>query len=186
MGAIQSGINQSIGMASALLSINPAVQEAAKKRTELKSIDKQLSNNLELQKQTVKEGGELSELQSNFEAERVKLLEQKYRLNPTAENYRELKRATPKTIKEDPEIIQDERLEYARTEARNQAEYDFTYPTAYNKAYADLANKRAARARDTKNQLRNDYYFGGKKINDVLGQPAVDYLLNKEKENEQK
>lgn len=40
--SIQSDINQTIGMASALLSINPSVQEAAKKRSELNDINRQV------------------------------------------------------------------------------------------------------------------------------------------------
>lgn len=173
--SIQSNINQTIGMASALLSINPSVQEAAKKRSELKSIDKQLSANTELQKTVVNEGGATSALQNNLEADRRELLEQKFRLKPTAETYKELKKATPTTFNAEPEEM-----------ARERAEYDYRYSTAYDEAYAQLANKRAAKAVDTKSKLKNDYYFGGKKINDVLGQQSVELLAKKERENGEK
>lgn len=173
--SIQSDINQTVGMASALLSINPSVQEAARKRSELRSVDKQLSANTELQKTVVNEGGATSALQNNLEADERQLLEQKFRLNPTAETYKELKKATPTSIPEDPEEM-----------AREKAEYDYRYSTAYNEEYARLANRRAAKAVDTKSKLKNDYYFGGKKINDVLGQQAVEQLVKKERENGEK
>lgn len=182
--SIQGNINQTIGMASALLSINPSVQEAAKKRSELKSIDKQLSANLEMQKTVVNEGGATSALQNNLEADERQLLEQKFRLKPTAETYKELKRETPPSIPEDPDDNLVERLNDALDDAKRQAEFDYTYSTAYNEEYAKLANRRAAKAVDTKSKLKNDYYFGGKKINDVLGQQAVEQLAKKERENE--
>lgn len=182
--SIQSDINQTIGMASALLSINPSVQEAAKKRSELKSVDKQLSDNLKLQKTVVNEGGATSGLQDKLEDNRRELLEEKFRLKPSAETYKELKKATPITIPEDPDDNLVERLNNALDSARRQAEYDYTYSTAYNEEYAKLANRRAAKAVDTKSKLKNDYYFGGKKINDVLGQQSVELLAQKEKENE--
>lgn len=184
--SIQQDINQSIGLASALLSINPTVQDAAKKRSELKSVDKQLSSNLEMQKTVVKEDGLSGDLQNNLEADERQLLERKFRLDPTTENYRKLRRATPTVMKDDPDTIQQERLENAETDARNQAEYDYTYTTAYNKAYADFANQRAARARDTKSELKNDYYIGGQRINDALGQSSIDYLSGRESKDEQK
>ena len=180
--SIQSSINQTIGMTSALLSINPSVQEAAKKRSELKSIDKQLSVNTEMQKEVVNSGGATSGLQNNLEAEERQLLEQKFRLKPTSENYKELRKRTPMTFEEDPDDNMVERLNYALDSARRQAEYDYTYSTAYNEEYARLANKRAVKERDTKSKLKNDYYFGGKRINDVLGQQAVEQLATREKE----
>lgn len=173
--SIQSDINQTIGMTSALLSINPSFQEAAKKRSELKSIDEQLSDNIKLQKTVEIAGGATSGLQNKLEANRRDLLEKKFRLKPTAETYDELKKATPITFDAEPEEM-----------ARERAEYDYRYSTAYDEAYAEFANNRAVKARETISKLKNDYYFGGKRINDVLGQQSVELLAKREKENEQK
>lgn len=184
--SIQSDINQTVGMASALLSINPSVQEAAKKRSELRSVDKQLSANTELQKEVANRPTtkDYSGMEDKLDTERRDLLEQKFRLKPTAENLRKLKEATPISIPEDPDDNLVERLNDALSEGQRQAEIDYTYTTAYNEEYAKLANRRAAKAVDTKSKLKNEYYFGGKRINDVLGQQAVEQLAKKERENE--
>ena len=68
--SIQSDINQTIGMASALLSINPSAQESAKKRSELNDINSRVKKSEETSEVLTKKadtlGGELRETSQSF------------------------------------------------------------------------------------------------------------------------
>jgi hypothetical protein len=231
--SIQSDINQTIGMASALLSINPSVQEAAKKRSELRDISNQVKKSEKTREVLT---GEAETLGKKFEEsgktlgkglkravkdidngktvskKRLSRLENDYNnfldnekemgvmyddvsslhknelenasrafdLDPTYSNYEKYKRARLESKDWDEKLGM-----FANMRARAIQ----TTEARMKKIRENYMNRYAtggSQEDETKSTLKNDYYFGGKKINDVLGQQAVEQLAKKERENGEK
>ena len=147
-GSIQGDINQALGTLGALATFSPQLQEHAENMAEKRKIKKE--------EKALKEQGEAiassnnsirPEVEEDINKRTRELARRKFELNPSAETYSEYAKTLPAKIKEDPEILHEERMAGVQDEARRKAEYDNAYREAYNQELSRLDKMRQAMSR---------------------------------------
>ena len=147
-GSIQGEINQALGTLGALATFSPQLQEHAENMAEKRKIKKE--------EKALKEQGEAiassnssirPEVEEDINKRTRELARRKFELNPSAETYSEYAKTLPTKIKEDPEILHEERMAGVQDEARRKAEYDNAYREAYNQELSRLDKMSQAMSR---------------------------------------
>lgn len=167
-GSIQGDINQALGTLGALAIFSPQLQEHAENMAESRKIKKE-EKILNKQVEAATSTGKPLEPQiaDDIDKRQKELIKRKFELKPSEETYQEYAKTLPTKIKEDPEMIHQERMEGIPDEARRAAEYDYAYKQAYNNELANLDKQQQAMARmtrqaDAKKALRRNFmdYIG--------------------------
>ena len=147
-GSIQGDINQALGTLGALATFSPQLQEHAENMAEKRKIKKE--------EKALKEQGEAiassnnsirPEVEEDINKRTRELARRKFELNPSSETYSEYAKTLPTKIKEDPEILHEERMAGVQDEARRKAEYDNAYREAYNQELSRLDKMSQAMSR---------------------------------------
>lgn len=147
-GTIQGNINQALGTLGALATFSPQLQDHAEKMAEKGKIKKE-EKVLKEQIAAASTGNALKpQVEEDINKRTLDLAKRKFELNPSEETYKEYARQIPgKPIKEDPEIIHQERMEDVSDLARRNAEYNYAYQQAYGREMSNLAAQQQAMGR---------------------------------------
>ena len=147
-GTIQGNINQALGTLGALATFSPQLQDHAEKMAEKGKIKKE-EKVLKEQIAAASTGNALKpQVEEDINKRTLDLAKRKFELNPSEETYKEYARQIPgKPIKEDPEIIHQERMADVSDLARRNAEYNYAYQQAYGREMSNLAAQQQAMGR---------------------------------------
>lgn len=149
--SIQSNINQGLSIASLLISQNPQVQAAAKKRTDIRNLSQQEES---INKAIESTGSDIAAKEPYGEA-LSDIKKKQFELSPSEETFKAYKETTPSrvlTVEASPEEIAQERFEAEQKEAEvNQ--YLEMYRSAETKAQENLAVKQNEKRNTRRNFL---------------------------------
>ncbi len=153
-GTIQGNINQALGTLGALATFSPQLQEHAENMAEKRKIKKEEKVLNEQIEAVLSNGNALKpQVEEDINKRTLDLAKRKFELNPSDETYKEYARQIPgKPIKEDPEIIHQERMEDVSDLARRNAEYNYAYQQAYGREMSNLAAQQQAMGRVSRQQ----------------------------------
>lgn len=146
--SMQSDINQALGTLGVLATFSPQLQEHAENMVKKRKIKKEEKALNEQTAAATSTGKPLNpQVEEDIENRTRDLAKRKFELKPTEETYREYAKTLPTKIKEDPEILHEERMEGIPDEARRAAEYDYAFKQAYNNELANLDKQQQAMTR---------------------------------------
>ena len=173
-GSIQGDINQALGTLGVLATFSPQLQEHAENIAESRKLNKKQEA---LEKQAAATGNKPLEPQiaDDISNQMRDVARRKFELKPSEKTYKEYAKKIPTIIREDPEMIHQERMEAIPDIARRNAEYAYNYQKQYkyeldnlekqDQAMASMTRQKAAKA--TRRNFIRDYLaqqptsFGG-------------------------
>lgn len=139
MPNFQSSINQTLGTLGALATFSPGLQDHAEKVREKRQIkNEEKALNKKTEAATSSDKPLEPQIEEDINKRNLDLAKRRFELNPSPKTYEEYSKLLPKTFKEDPEMLHEERLNSIPDEARRNAEYDYNYRKAYDKELASL------------------------------------------------
>lgn len=140
----QQSVNQTLGIAGALAGLSGVPQRAAEKR----NIKKQQAI-LDKQAEAATVGGKpiKPEIEAELSQRQLELSKRKFETDPSEKTYQEYAKQIPTIIREDPEMIHEERMEGIPDLARRNAEYNYAYQQAYGREMSNLEMQQQAMER---------------------------------------
>ena len=143
----QQSVNQTLGIAGAFAGLSGVPQRAAEKR----NIKKQQAV-LDKQVEAATAGGKpiKPEIEAELNQKQLELSKRKFETNPSEKTYQEYVNQIPTTVKEDPEMLHEERMESIPDIARRNAEYSYAYQQAYRREMSNLEMQEQAMARQNR------------------------------------
>lgn len=141
MPNFQQSVNQTLGIAGALAGLSGATQKAAEKR----DIKKQQAV-LDKQVQAAAASGKpiKPEVEAELDKRQLELSKRRFETDPSEKTYQEYVKKIPTTVREDPEMLHEERMEGIPDLARRNAEYNYAYQQAYGKEMSNLEMQQQA------------------------------------------
>lgn len=163
-GTIQGNINQALGTLGALATFSPQLQEHAENMAEKRKIKKEEKVLNEQIAAATSTGNALKpQVEEDITKRSLDLARRKFELNPSEGTYKEYARQIPgKPIKEDPELIHQERMEGIPDLARRNAQYNHAYQQSYAREMSNLeaqqqAMDRVSRQQDAKKTQKRNF-----------------------------
>lgn len=143
MPNFQQSVNQTLGIAGALAGLSGASQKAAEKRN-IKKQQKVLDKQVQAAAATADGKPINPEVEAELDKKQLELSKRRFEVNPSEKTYKEYVKSIPTTVKEDPEMIHQERMEGIPDLARRNAEYSHAYQQAYRKEMSNLEMQQQA------------------------------------------
>lgn len=149
--SIQSNINQGLSLAALLATQNPSLQEIAKKRSEIASLNKQEK----AINAAIESTGKDIAAKEPYGEQLTEVKKRQFELDPTAESFKAYKETTPTrvaTFEADPEEIAQERYE-SELKEQEVNQYLQMYRNAETKAQETLQTKQEEKRKTRRNFL---------------------------------
>lgn len=149
--SIQSNINQGLSLAALLATQNPSLQEIAKKRSEIASLNKQEK----AINAAIESTGKDIAAKEPYGEQLTEVKKRQFELDPTAESFKAYKETTPTrvaTFEADPEEIARERYE-SELKQQEVNQYLQMYRNAETKAQETLKTKQEEKRKTRRNFL---------------------------------
>ena len=176
MPNFQQSVNQTLNIAGALAGLSGIPQRKAAEKAEIEKLNKE-EKVLKAQIAAATSTG--NALKPQFEEDinkrALELAKRRFELNPSEKTYKEYATQLPgKPVKEDPEIIHEERMKGIPDLARRNAEYNYAYQQAYSKEMSNLAAQqqsmdRVSRQQEAKKTQRRNFmsYLAQRTVGDL-------------------
>lgn len=141
MPNFQQSVNQTLGIAGAFAGLSGVPQRAAEKR----NIKKQQAV-LDKQVEAATASGKpiKPEVADELDKRQLELSKRRFETDPSEKTYQEYVKQIPTTVREDPEMLHEERMESIPDIARRNAEYSYAYQQAYRKEMSNLGMQQQA------------------------------------------